>query len=337
MQTLAKQYDRRNRFVTTTLRSKAAISIAIGAIAACSAFAAHAAVVKKPIDIIVDGTVHQTLFAIGFEGQQGVAVGAAGEVQTTEDGGKTWKVSKLPTDLAMLGVHIDATRTIAVGQTGKAFVKSAGGDWESVDTGTDSRLFSVSSNVGGLAVAAGEFGTLLLSEDGGRTWHKLTLDWMQVGTDGGAEPHLYGAYVAADGTMTVVGEFGLVLRSTDRGRSWAVASKGIPSLFSVKIRDDGVGFAVGQDGYALKTTDAGATWTCIDVGSKAILNGVHSSPDGRVTVTGMREMVVSSDDGATWDWVDNEEVTTVWYVGVASPGNEVLAVGQSGRIIRIGS
>lgn len=323
--------------MTTSLRFKTAISIGVGAALALTALAAHATAVKKQIDIVVQGTVHQTLFAIGFDGQKGLAVGANGEVQTSEDGGKSWKASKLPTDMALLGLHMDAARAIAVGQAGIAFVKNAGGEWEKVDTGTTKRLFSVSSNVGGLTVAAGEFGALLLSEDGGRTWHTLTLDWEKVGTEGGAEPHLYGAYVGADGTMSVVGEFGLVLRSTDRGRTWSVQNKSTASLFSVKIRDDGVGFAVGQDGYALKTADGGVTWTCIDVGSKAILNGVHSSGDGRVTITAMREMMISSDDGNTWHSIDNPEVTTVWYVGVGSPGSDVLAVGQAGRIIRVGS
>ena len=323
--------------MTTPMRLKAVISLGVGAALALTALAAQAAAVNKQIDIIHEGTVHQTLFAIAFDGQKGHAVGANGEVQTTEDGGKTWKSTKLPTDLALLGLHMDAARTIAVGQTGIAFVKNAGGDWEKVDTGTTKRLFSVSSNVGGLTVAAGEFGALLLSEDGGRTWHELTLDWMAVGTDGGAEPHLYGAYVGSEGNISVVGEFGLVLRSTDRGRTWSVQNSATASLFSVKIRDDGTGFAVGQDGYALKTTDGGVTWTCIDVGSKAILNGVHSSGDGRVTITAMREMMISTDDGATWNSIDNPEVTTVWYVGVASPGSEILAVGQAGRIIRVGS
>lgn len=320
--------------MTTHRRLAAALSL--GLVAGCTAFAAHAASVDKAIDVVLKGTVHQTLYAIGFEGQRGIAVGGNGEVQSSEDGGKTWKFSKLPTDLAMLGVHVDAARSIAVGQTGSAFLKTAGGEWEAVKTGTEKRLFSVNSNVGGLATAVGEFGGLILSEDGGRTWHPLTLDWMQVGTEGGAEPHLYGTHVAADGTITVVGEFGLVLRSTDRGRNWSVQNKAAASLFDVEIRDDGKGYAVGQDGYALKTTDGGVTWTCIDVGSKAILNGVHSSPDGRVTITAMREMMVSSDDGASWSSVSNPEVTTVWYVGVDSPGTDVLAVGQAGRIIRVG-
>lgn len=321
--------------MTSPFRSKLALALGLGVLSAASGFTAHAA--QIPVEIVVQGTVHQALFDIAFDGPRGVAVGAAGEVQTTEDGGKTWAGSKLPTDIAMLAVHIDPARTITVGQTGTAFLRAAGGEWEKVDTGTTKRLFSVTSNAAGLTVATGEFGGLFLSEDGGRTWNTLTLDWMQVGTDGGAEPHLYGADIAADGTITVVGEFGLVLRSPDRGRSWSVQSKASASLFAVEIRDSGVGFAVGQDGYALKTTDGGKTWLCIDLGSKAILNGVHSDDSGKVTITAMREMMLSTDDGASWSSVQNPEVTTVWYVGVDASGADVMVVGQAGRIVRIGS
>lgn len=291
---------------------------------------------QPSVAVLVRGTAHQALFSVDFDGSRGIAVGAFGEMQSTEDGGKTWKKSKLPTDLTLLDVHTDSARTLVVGQAGTIFVRDPGGEWAAVDSGVTSRLFGVASNPDGLAAAAGEFGTLLLSQDGGRSWHKLTLDWMQIGTDGGAEPHLYGVDVAADGKITVVGEFGLVLRSSDLGRSWGVLSRGTPSVFAVEIRDDGTGFAVGQDGYALKTADGGTTWTCLDIGSKAILNGVYSNAEGQVTVTAMREMLTSSDDGLTWTSVKDSEVTSLWYVGVGSGGGAPVAVGQAGSIIKIG-
>lgn len=285
---------------------------------------------------VVQGTAHQALFAVAFEGQIGHAVGAAGEVQTTEDGGKTWKQTRLPTDMALLGIHMDAQRSIAVGQVGTMFRKAADGSWEKIDSGTEKRLFNVDANSSGLVVAVGEFGTIVLSQDGGSSWHTLSLDWMQLGTDGGAEPHLYDVSISEEGRVTVVGEFGMVLRSDDQGRSWSVKSRGAASLFAIQIRDDGKGYAVGQDGYVLKTDDRGDTWTCLDTGRKSIFTGIHSTPDGHVTLMAMRDMVTSEDGGATWTPVENPEVTTLWYVSVASPGDVLYAVGQSGRIIKIG-
>lgn len=308
--------------------------VGLAVLATCVGLPVRAA--ETPVELLVSGTAHQALFAMDFDGDRGIAVGAAGEIQTTTDGGKTWTASSVPTELTLLAVHADSTRTIAVGQTGIAFLQSAGGKWEKVDSGTTKRLFGVSSNDGGLAAAVGEFGAILLSRDGGRSWHTLTLDWAPFETEGGAEPHLYGVDVSADGAISIVGEFGLVIRSVDGGRSWSRQNRGTASLFAIQIRDDGVGFAVGQDGYAVKTTDRGLKWTCVDLGSKAILNGVSSTADGKVAISGMREMVVSSDDGVSWQKVSSTEIATIWYVGVASRDSGVLAAGQAGRIVRVG-
>ena len=291
---------------------------------------------KTDVEVLVSGTVHQALYAIDFIGNDGIAVGADGEIQTTEDGGKTWKQDKLPTSLALLGIDMHPERTLLVGQTGTGFRQANGGEWQELDMATTSRLFGVSSNDGGLAFAVGEFGTMVVSLDGGKTWSSITLDWFEVGTDGGAEPHLYDVQVDNDGVVSVVGEFGLILRSNDQGKTWKVVSKATASLFSIEIREDGRGFAVGQDGYALKTRDGGRTWDCVSLGSKAILNGVHSMPDGRVVVTAMREMMISRDGGESWKALEADEVTLIWYVGVASSDEAVMAVGQGGRILRIG-
>lgn len=306
-------------------------------LAACVyVLASPQALATTQVEELVSGTVHQALFAIDFDGNKGIAVGADGEVQSTEDGGQSWERSKLPTNLALLGIEMRPERTLTVGQAGSGFIRTHGGDWRQLDMATTSRLFSVSSNAGGLAFAVGEFGTMVVSIDGGESWSAITLDWFEIGTEGGAEPHLYSVQVDNAGNVTVVGEFGLVLRSQDQGRTWNVVSKATASLFSIQIREDGKGFAVGQDGYAIKTTDGGQTWECFSLGSKAILNGVHSLPDGRVVVTAMREMMVSRDGGQSWSALEADEVTLIWYVGVSSSENAILAVGQGGRILKIG-
>lgn len=308
------------------------------ALGLCASVAGFTAQASTTVDVLVQGTAHQVLFAVDFDGPRGIAVGAGGEVQSSEDGGKTWTRSTIPTELSLLGVHIDSARTVAVGQTGMVWLRAAGGQWQPVDAGTTKRLFAVSANAGGLMVAVGEFGALMLSRDGGSKWDTLTLDWLTLGTEGGAEPHLYGVAVQPDGVITAVGEFGLILRSGDQGRTWALQSRATASLFAIEMGLDGTGFAVGQDGYAVKTTDGGDTWICVDLGSKAILTGVTSTPAGQVAVSAMRELIVSSDSGSSWRRIDNPEVTTVWYVGVALPDEGgPLLVGQTGRIVKVGS
>lgn len=302
-----------------------------------SALAVDVTRADASVEVIQRGTVHQGLFAIDLDGQTGVAVGEAGGAQETTDGGKTWSTLTLPTDRALFGVAVRPDRSIAVGQAGTILVKEKSGEWQKVDSGTERRLLGVDSNPDGIAVAVGEFGTLQLSSDGGRSWSGIAPAWSRIETENGAEPHLYAVDVSS-GTkpvITATGEFGLVLRSSDKGRTWTVQNKAQSSILAIQIREDGIGFAVGQDGYALKTTDHGAKWSVLDLGSKAILNGIHSSTEGRVVITAMREMFVSSDDGVSWQRLKDVEVTTAWFVGIDASGPSVIAVGQGGTILKV--
>lgn len=308
------------------------IGIAVGALSA-----AAGGDVSKQVQVapVVAGTAHQALFSVAFEGDAGVAVGAAGGILGSEDGGKTWKaVAPAPTELSLLGVDIKQSRAIAVGQSGLILTREQAGNWQKAVSGTDNRLFAVSLNSKGLAVAVGAFGTVLKSDDGGHKWKSVAPPWTAY-ADQGVEPHIYDVKVAEDGVATIVGEFGLILRSVDSGANWIAVHKGEASLFALDLRADGVGYAVGQNGAIFRTADRGATWAGVDAGSKANLLGVRSSPDGKVVVTAMRDML-ASDDGRTWRQVSGGDFGTAWYTGLhLGSGASALVVGHSGRIVRI--
>jgi photosystem II stability/assembly factor-like uncharacterized protein len=289
---------------------------------------------------VVSGTAHQALFAVAFDGDAGIAVGAGGQMLASQDGGKSWQaVAPSPTDKALLGVAIGPGRALVVGQSGVILMRDATGAWQAVASGTEERLFAVDVNAGGVAVAVGAFGKILRSADGGVSWSSVAPSWTEGYTDQGLEPHLYDVKVGPDGVITCVGEFGLILRSTDGGLGWAVLHKGDASLFALDLRGDGVGYAVGQGGAILRTTDGGATWVDVPSGSTANLLGVRSAADGRVLVSAMRDML-ASDDGLAWRRVDWGDFGSAWYSGVSLSGNgavpTALVVGHSGRIVRIG-
>ncbi|MFA5938851.1 MAG: photosystem I reaction center subunit IX [Sinimarinibacterium sp.] len=315
----------------------------LGVGALCAGMAAVAASSPGAPQPVVTGTVHQALFAIDFDGSFGIAVGAGGEVQESNDSGAGWKtVTPAPTPLALLGVGVSGQQALAVGQTGLVLRRETDGKWQSVDSGTRNRLFAVNLNAAGAAVAVGAFGTVLVSTDGGRQWRSAAPAWAEFAVDG-MEPHLYAADLSNDGAITIAGEFGLILRSRNGGKDWQLLHKGDASLFAMDLRPDGVGYAVGQSGAVLRTTDDGATWTDLRSGSGALLLAVHSEASGRVVVTAMRELLLSRDAGDSWQPVNVPEVGNVWYSGVGRAGGvgqagvdaPVLAVGQAGRIVRI--
>ncbi len=291
----------------------------------------------QPITPLVSGTAHQALFAISAQGDAAIAVGAAGAIVQSSDAGKTWKaVTPAPTPLTLLGVSVQQGHAIAVGQEGTVLVMDAGGKWNKAGSGTDNRLFGVSVNSSGLAVAVGAFGTALKSIDGGMNWASIAPDWNSYNKDG-EQPHLYDVTVDESGAITMVGEFGLILRSVDGGKNWQTLHKGDASLFALDLPATGTAYAAGQNGALLRSTDHGANWSDVATGTTAILLGVHASADGKVAVTGMHDMLLSTDDGKTWSHPGGEDINTTWYQGIAAVGAQqaVLAVGHSGQIIRI--
>lgn len=317
----------------TRLIALAAAGLLVAGAVSASAPPADA---KSPLQPVLTGTVHQALFAIDFSDTLGVAVGAGGEVQESSDKGSSWKMVQAPTQLSLLGVGVAGGKAVAVGQSGLVVTRGADGKWAESKSGSKQRLLAVELNAAGRAVAVGAFGTVLLSDDAGQTWRPAAPVWTEHAPDG-MEPHMYAAHVAADGTVTIAGEFGLILRSSDAGATWTSLHKGDASLFALQLREDGVGYAVGQSGAILRSADGGATWETRPSDTEALLLGVHATTDGRVLVTGMRDMLVSRDGGESFSHVRGGGVNSLWFVGVAqaSASAPVLAVGQSGQIVSL--
>lgn len=303
-------------------------------------------------------TPHDRLYAVAFGGDVGVAVGHAGLILETTNGGKTWAkaAEQPPTKLAMHGIAIAGERSIVVGQQGLVMVREGRGAWRKVDSGSTMRLLRVGLNKNGLAVAVGAFGTLLKSTDGGETWTSIAPNWAELyksSNTGGQfetvrdEPTLYVVKVFDDGSILIGGEYGQLNLSSDGGATWAASFQGVsaenaatpPTIFGMNIGDDGVGYASGQGGLVIKTGDAGRTWTQMPSGSEASLFDIDSTRDGHVVAVGMRAGLVSADGGATWKSLDALDLSLNWYAGLSrgtsTPGNALFAVGHSGRVLNL--
>ena len=290
----------------------------------------------RSITIVADGTVHRPFYGIDFHEdlQRGIAVGARGTIVTSDDGGRSWVTEQLKTSLSLIDVAVKGHRRLIVGQMGGIWVSDSGEAWRAVESGTEERLLAVDVNAAGLAIAVGSFDLILLSYDSGDTWQESPLQ-LAPNVEGFYDPHLYDVQVNLDGSALIVGEFGLILRTTDEGRNWDIVHQGVASLSGVHVRADGTGFAVGQNGAVLRTLDGGKTWTSLDTPTSGNLLGVWSTADGQVTVSGMRYMIVSDDDGESWQPVTDAEVNTNWYSKMVATDSGFIAVGHSGRVIRV--
>ncbi|MCC7246396.1 MAG: hypothetical protein IT269_12005, partial [Saprospiraceae bacterium] len=143
---------------------------------------------------------------------------------------------------------------------------------------TQNTFFQGMDKKGNTAVAAGQYGVLRYSTDGGFTWL-------------GAKSPVASTYAAvslANSTVGwAVGSGGVIVKTTDGGATWAVQNSGVTiTLNDVHAVDANVAYACGGGGTTaanistlLKTTNGGATWTPVWNASTipAGLQGFNSS------------------------------------------------------------
>lgn len=317
-------------------------------IALASIMVAVPALAEGNIAKVLGGTAHNALFATSFDGERGIAVGAGGEIQVTADGGKTWKLETGPTQLSLTTASIKGSRRIVAGLMGEIFTDDGSGKWQRAESGTKERALGSSLSSSGNAMVVGSFGTMLHSNDGGKTWKNVAPDWAPIfaGSDELSDdfaPSIYAVAIDDQGFGIAVGELSTILRTEDGGASWQLAlggpvrgSERPSAIFGATIRPDGVGYAVGQSGLILQTRDQGRTWCSIASGTTANLMGVASLPGGRTLVSGMRAMLLSLDDGKSWNKMSGSDLAFAWYSGAsATGGGSFVVAGQSGNILRV--
>ena len=292
---------------------------------ALSAQAQEATDADASIEILRTGIPHDALFALEMTGEWGMAIGNYGLMVETNDGGVTWNVLPSKTRLALLGIAHVGDHRLIVGQSGYVLARTGDEDWREVDSGLSARLLNVAMNESGFVIAVGEFGFLARSRDHGATWEATPIDWTQFNDDD-YEPHLYEVIVNDDGSVMIAGEFGLILRSADGGDTWTAVAGGDESVFDIDLANDGsnTGYAVGQEGLLLKTSDNGLSWERLESGTNSNLLGVWAGQSEVVTV-GIRTLLRSSDDGATFIAAEDYAVIRTWFQGVDAGVTEVKA------------
>ena len=291
--------------------------------------ATEEAAAPKQLEVVQKGIPHDAIFGLNIVGKNGYATGAAGYILETTDGGATWKKMESGTLAGLFGIGINGEHKIVVGQQGTVLLQKDG-KWVPGKSNSDKRLLNVDVNASGLAVAVGEFGTILRSKDAGATWEAKVLDWASY-RDDGYEPHIYTVDVQDNGRIVLGAEFAYVLVSEDGGETFTLANKGEKSIFAMHLLPDGSGYAAGQEGLVMKTSDNGSTWTALNSGSNANLFGIWASGQGEIVATGMRALLRSSDGGSSFTSSTDPEVVRNWFVPVAM--GEVESKGDAGSMV----
>jgi photosystem II stability/assembly factor-like uncharacterized protein len=212
--------------------------------------------------------VSSTIVALCFsDSQRGWAVGHAGVVLRTRDGGVSWSKQR------------DG--------------RPAPGAEE-----TDRPLLDLAFTGRGRGFIVGAYGQLLATKDGGESW----APWQDRLADP-AGRHLYG--VRGEGLdVYVVGEQGALYRSADGGESFVALRSPYAGTFFGVLSGGRQVLVFGLRGHAFLSRDRGETWQASDTGSAASLTAAArldgSDEPALVLAAQSGELLLSRDGGTRW-------------------------------------
>lgn len=127
--------------------------------------------------------------------------------------------------------------------------------WEAQESGVKNLLFDgtfINTQKGWIA---GLLGTILHTEDGGKTWVKQTTN---------TDKHLFNVKFVDEMNGWAAGDGNAILHTTDGGKTWEKQAEETDKILNeIKMIDRENGWIVGEQGIILHTTDGGKTWNTV--------------------------------------------------------------------------
>ncbi len=235
------------------------------------------------------------LTAVTFlDARTGFAVGHDSVILATTDGGETWteRFSAPKEERPLMDVLFLTPREgIAIGAYGAYYETADGGrTWQARKiTPQDWHLNAIARTAGDRLVIVGEAGTVLASDDAGRTWAPLASPY---------KGSLFGVVAGESGTLVAFGLRGHVYRSTDAGRTWtAVDNDSTATLMGGSRLPDGTLVLAGAAGRVLVSRDDGASFVPLPTHTpRAWATAVTAGPGAVLLLgeTGAREVALPS-------------------------------------------
>ncbi|MDZ4174779.1 MAG: YCF48-related protein, partial [Hydrogenophaga sp.] len=310
------------------------------------------AVLSRPA-LITPKALGAAMLAVTRAGARLVAVGERGTVLLSDDHGQQWRQAAVPVQVTLTCVAFaDERHGWAAGHLGTILHSDDGGQtWRKqldgiaaaervaeaarasgdaaaladaqalVDEGPDKPFFDLSFIDTRRGFAAGAYGLLFATADGGRTW--------QPRSARPANPqglHLYDLRATA-GQLVVAGEQGLLMRSTDGGASFeALPSPYKGSFLGLLQTPGGHLIAHGLRGSVYRAGPDAARWERLESQTGATLGASAVLPNGGfVLVSQIGEVLIAPPDAAALRRLPMREAVPIAGAALAADGALVLA------------
>jgi photosystem II stability/assembly factor-like uncharacterized protein len=249
----------------------------------------------------------KALTAVSFaDPSHGFIVGSGGAVLASKDGGANWQPQSSGTKDQLLSVHAQsATHAFAVGAFGILLSTTDGGatwrkhelKWDGLIERIVKESGYVEPNLNAVTFSSpqngwivGEFGLVLHTRDGGKSWASQRY--------GGDLPQLYAVEFVDDRRGWAIGQGGSLIETGNGGQQWApVKVETRRDLYDISL-EDSRGVIVG-DGVVLVSRDRGATWESRGASTgEQWLSGVALKSSEAIAVGGAGTMTILPVDNA---------------------------------------
>ena len=196
-----------------------------------------------------------------YKGQP-VIVGQAGKAFKLSADGENWASLDSGTEERLLDIAtlsdgsqmaVGAFGTIVKRSTGSESFKRVAVDWDAiVEDGFEPHLYDVMQTKAGTLLIAAEFGMVLRSRNGGKTWSVQNTN----------DSSVFALHQSANGRLVGVGQAGYIISSKDDGVSWQAAKSGTNANL-LGVSSSGKTFAVVGVRAVLKSSNGGRSWQAI--------------------------------------------------------------------------
>ncbi len=195
-------------------------------------------------------------------GGQPVLVGQAGKAFQLANEDDGWKPLDAGTEERLLGIaSLSDGSQLAVGSFGAIVKRSARSnnfnpvvvDWDAiVEDGFEPHLYDVMQTKAGTILVAAEFGMVLRSRNGGKTWSVQNTN----------DASVFALHQGSNGRLVGVGQAGYIITSNDDGKSWQ-ASKSGTNANLLGVSSSGNTFAVVGVRAVLKSSNGARSWQAV--------------------------------------------------------------------------
>ncbi len=187
----------------------------------------------------------------------GFAVGIAGQVVKTSNGGNQWESIPTPGGYENFsGVYFITSRLgFLVGTDSLHLLRTEDGGvtWTQPILSNSQPLRALWFATPEIGIAVGNGGSIFRSMDGGKTWNPRI---------SGTSQALRAVHFSDENTGYAVGDSGALLKTLDAGMNWMTMEAGTKDLLTaVHFLNATTGFVAGGKASLLKTVDGGRTWS----------------------------------------------------------------------------